>query len=251
MNMMIKRGGMNRALGILLGATGLMAVMAGCAGGDDESAEAPRPLPASEYQADSEKALDADAGVSLGAHKTDLDPKLKIIAQSKNYGSRTDPFALLAAEVKYEQSQSAERFIQSAGGFSNEWTPPEDKAPDVIEQQPYRRLAGVMVGTSVLAMIDMGDGKIEIIRPGQKVGEWTVVSIDLEKAVLTRKGSKKPHMIEVPLQKPLGGVLNPSGSGLTGGSAGSRSGYPGGYPPGLSGYPGGPMGPGGMYPGQD
>jgi hypothetical protein len=100
-----------------------------------------------------------------------------------------------------------------------------------------------MVGTSVLAMIDMGDGRIEIVRPGQEIGEWTVVSIDLEKAVLTRKGSKKPHTIEVPLQKPLGGLLNPGG-GNRGGN-GYRGGPMGGpMGPGM----GGPMGSPGMGP---
>lgn len=241
--MTITRRGINRALGLVLCSAGMAAAIVGCAGPDEEVGPAPTALKAAEYEADSKKPLTADAGVSQGPRNTALDPKLKILAMSANYGSRQDPFSLLPSERSFEQQQAAERFISSAGGYMVEWTPPEDKAPESIEQQPYRRLAGVMVGTSVLAMIDMGDGRIEIVRPGQEVGEWTVVSIDLEKAVLTRKGSKKPHTIEVPLQKPLGGLLNPSG-GNRGGN-GFRGGPMGGsMGPGM----GGPMGSPGMGP---
>jgi bifunctional DNA-binding transcriptional regulator/antitoxin component of YhaV-PrlF toxin-antitoxin module len=78
---------------------------------------------------------------------------------------------------------------------------PADEVAEVIEPQPFRRLAGIMVGDSVLAIIDMGDGNLQIVRPGQQIPgtEWTVASIDEEKAVLRRSGNKKPKEVVVPL----------------------------------------------------
>lgn len=237
-------------LGAVLLSAGFLALAAGCAGPEAEVGAAPTPLPVAKYKADAEKTPKADAGVNVGPRNTSLDPKLKVLAMAANYGFRPDPFALLPVERNYEDQQLAERLIAQAGGYMTEWTPPTEKEPEVIEQQPYRRLAGVMVGTSVLALIDMGDGKLEIVRPGQQIGEWTVESIDLEKATLTRKGNKKPHTIVVPVQKPLGGLLNPvntRGGGFRGGPFGGPVGGPmGGF---MGGPPaGGPFGGAGVGP---
>lgn len=247
---MIAKTRLEKHLGPVLFSAGLLALTAGCAGPEEEVGAAPTPLPVAKYKEDAQKAPQADAGVSVGPRSTALDPKLKVLAMAANYGSRPDPFALLPVEKQYEDQQTAERFLSLAGGYMTEWTPPQEAEPEVIEQQPYRRLAGVMVGTSVLALIDMGDGKIEIVRPGQTIGEWTVQSIDLEKAILTRKGNKKPHTIEVPVQKPLGGLLNPGGNrggGFRGGPFGGPTGGPmGGF---MGGPPmGGPMGGAGVGP---
>lgn len=150
---------------------------------------------------------------------------------------RNDPFALLAEERAFDIRQSSERFLNEAGGFSFDY---EEPAPtvdvEIQEPQPYRRLAGIIVGESVLALIDMGDGRLEIIRPGQRVpnSEWTVVSIDEDKAILRRTGNRLPRQIVVRLESPPAGLGGAPGGGIPGGGAPGR--------PGSA--PGGPMGPG-------
>jgi hypothetical protein len=66
----------------------------------------------------------------------------------------------------------------------------------VVEPQPYRRLSGIVVGDSVLALIVMGDGAgPQIIRPGLRIpnSPWRVISIDEEQAVLRRDGDVLPR----------------------------------------------------------
>jgi len=193
-------------------------------------------------------------GVGFGDAKLVADLKLR---NSGNHGQsfapRFDPFALLSEERGYELSQTSERFASESGGFSFDYVPPVETAPTVVvEPQPYRRLAGVIVGESVLALIDMGDGRLEIIRPGQRIpnSEWTVISIDEEKAVLRRSGNKLPRQVIVRLESPpynpgQGGGGAPAGGGLPGPAGGP----PGGAAPnrpgvGGAGGAGGPSGPG-------
>ena len=185
-------------------------------------------------------------GVGFGDGKLVADLKGR---NSGNHGQsfapRFDPFALLGEERSYELSQTSERFAQESGGFSFDYEPPVVVAPTVInEPQPYRRLAGVIVGESVLGLIDMGDGRLEIIRPGQRIpnSEWTVISIDEDKAVLRRSGNRLPRQITVRLESP---PYNPGqGGGGAGGPAGvGGAGAPGGGPAGVGGAGG--VGPGG------
>jgi hypothetical protein len=146
-----------------------------------------------------------DAGLPLGA-SNDMTRWSKLY-MARKYTPRTDPFALMPIEENYERRQQAERFLGEQGGFQSVLLdPPDDTdttvAPEV-EPQPHRRLAGILYGESVLAIIDMGDGRaLQIVRPGQKVpgSEWTVVSIDQEKAILHRGGRKLPHEVVVRLE---------------------------------------------------
>lgn len=152
----------------------------------------------------------------------------------QSFAPRNDPFALLAEERAFESKQSAERVLSESGGwrFDYEAPAPVDDV-EVLEPQPYRRLAGVIVGESVLALIDMGDGRLEIIRPGQRIpnSEWVVVSIDEDKAVLRRPGNRLPRQIVVRLESPPAGF----GAGATGGGGGAPA--PGGAPGGRGGGP--------------
>jgi hypothetical protein len=210
----------------------------GCGGADDDSVGVSgTKLDVNKFEKDSKLSPGADAGVEV-TREVGLDPQLKTLAARANFGSRIDPFALLAVEAKYDRTQAAERFVQQAGGFMLEWTPPEPPPPEVIEPQPYRRLAGVMVGESVVALIDMGDGRLLIVRPGQQIGntEWTVVSIDMEKAIIRRSGNKKPKEVVVPLQKPLSSSITGQSQGA--GSAGSSPTTGGGGPASVVGAPG-------------
>jgi hypothetical protein len=129
------------------------------------------------------------------------------------------------------------------GGFRLDFAPP--RATIMIptpEPQPYRRLAGVIVGDSVLALIDMGDGQLKLIRPGQDIDGWHVESIDSDKAILTRGGNRLPHQVVVRLESPLPGSIG--GRGGAGGGAGG-AGQPGGGGGGPAGAPPG-MSPGGI-----
>jgi hypothetical protein len=161
---------------------------------------------------------------------------------ASRYGAaRRDPFALKAPERSYEVEQNSARLLNDMGSWSVMYTPPAEKPPAaglIQDPQPYRRLSGIIVGDSINAILDSGDGSPVIIRPGMRVPntEWTVVSIDEEKAILRRTGNKVPRQITVRLESPPPGM----GGGNTGGAPGGPSGPPGG-PPG----PGNGMGPGG------
>ncbi|MBC8065998.1 MAG: hypothetical protein H7Y17_14285 [Chlorobia bacterium] len=167
--------------------------------------------------------------------------------RGQSFSPRNDPFALLGEERAFEVSQTSERFLTESG-FSFDYeppTPPDDR--EILEPQPYRRLAGVIVGESVLALIDMGDGRLEIIRPGQRIpnSEWTVVSIDEDKAILKRTGNRLPRQIVVRLESPpfnpgqggggAGGPAGPTGGPGGGRPGGGRPGAPGGFGPGDGG----------------
>jgi len=204
----------------------------GCGGGEEAPVTSSTP-PAIK---DPVLNLSADAGVEV---TQGTDPKtLDSLIASRSFGRRSDPFALKPGERGFERQQETLRLFGETGGFGVEYTPPVERDPaqeEVVEPQPYRRLAGVVVGDSVLAIIDMGDGSpAQIIRPGQQIpnSEWRVVSIDQDKAVLRRSGNRRPRQVVVRLESPPAGV---------GGGIGAPGGFPGG-----PGGPGGPSGPGGF-----
>ncbi|MEJ5169498.1 MAG: hypothetical protein WHU10_00780 [Fimbriimonadales bacterium] len=191
----------------------------------------------SKYQKLAEEKPNAPAGVPVEPN-TSTDNLKKLVA-SKVFPSRPDPFSLLPVEAKFDKDQAAARFLQT-GGFMTVWTPPAEEMEEIVavEPQPVRRLAGVVVSNgAVLILIDMGDGKgVQLARAGSKLGEWTVASIDTEKAILKRDPKKRPSEVLVPLASPL--ELGTPGGG--GGTPGGPTGRPGG---GMM-PPGGPMGPG-------
>jgi hypothetical protein len=142
---------------------------------------------------------------------------------TKKFPARNDPFQLHPIEQSYEVKQENMRVFASTGQFFPALVEdqPEVITVPVVQPQPYRRLAGVMVGETVVAIIDMGDGgPMRIIRPGERVEgtEWTVYSIDSEKAVLRRTGQALPREIIVrlespPLFRPTGGSGGAPGGG--------------------------------------
>jgi len=192
---------------------------------------------------------DVDAGWPIQKANAQLVADLKKMTAG-TYGQsflpRNDPWALLPEERSFERSQTSERVLSESGSWRFDYVaPPETGQVETVEPQPYRRLAGVIVGESVLALIDMGDGRpLEIIRPGQRIpnSEWTVVSIDEDQAILRRTGNKLPRQIVVRLQSPL---VQPGGggTGAPGGPPGQGAGAPGGQGgrPGV-GSGGGPSG---------
>lgn len=186
---------------------------------------------------------DAGLGVTPAADPAKL---TKLVATRDRAGSfgmaRSDPFALTTQEKYFETQQQTERFFGGGSGFGNYLTPKPDTDEQVVplEEQPYRRLSGIVVGDSVLAILEE-NGTSTIITPGMRIPNtpWTVVSIDQDKAVLRRSGKVRPTQIVVRLETPRDGA--PGAGGANGGGPGG--GYPGGPPGG--GYPGGPPGRGG------
>lgn len=161
------------------------------------------------------------------------------LTTGRAFSTRPDPFALLAKERAFEVQQTGERLYTEFGWHGVAFVPAQDVVIiPTVEPQPYRRLAGVIVADSIMALIDMGDGQLQLIRPGQVINGWTVVSIDGEKAVLRRGGNVLPHEVTVRLeQPPLGGG---SGSGNSpGNNGGNPPGRPNTPPPGQPGSPGG------------
>lgn len=222
----------------LLGIAALGAAMAGC-----QSAEEPTtttsPVPSKPVVIN----FTSPAGIPEAAPAVPADPKT--LTALKSFQKRPDPFALKSNERQFDTSETASRVFTETG-FTVQYQEPEPeviKQEDIPEPQPYRRLAGVVVGDSILALIDMGGGALEVIRPGQQIpnSEWRVISIDSEKAVLRRNGNRTPRQIVVRLESPppgMGGTIGQPGGGFPGGPGG-----PGGGP-GRPGGPGSAGGPG-------
>lgn len=221
-------------------------VAAGC-GGDDDST--PVPTTTAVAPPPPEFRPDVDAGVPVTPVN---DPALiSKLAASKLFISRSDPFALLSNERAFEVSQEAERLLASAGGWTVEYVPPPDptgaEEQEVMEPQPYRRLSGIIVGDTVMAIVEMEDGT-HIVRPGMRIPntEWRVISIDEEKAILRRGGNRRPTQVIVRLESPpagMGGAAAP-GRGNQGGAPGGNPFGGGGAPRGGRQMPGAPGGPG-------
>ena len=108
------------------------------------------------------------------------DPKLISSAvASRSFGTRADPFALLGPEHSFNQSQTSERVLVEIGGFATMYEPVPEVADqgEFVEPQPYRRLAGVLVGDTVSAIIVMEDGSTHLIKPGMRIpnSPWRVL----------------------------------------------------------------------------
>lgn len=193
-----------------------------------------------------------DAGVEVVRPQDPAGLKMKsVVAKRASAGAfgmaRPDPFALTTLERGFETKQEAERVLSVAGGFSTfvEQKPETDVALMPEEPQPYRRLSGVVVGDSVLAILEEQGKAPIIITPGMTLPgtRWKVVSIDQDKAVLRRPGNVRPTQVIVRLETPRYGT-GETGGGFPGGGSGfpGGPGRPGG--PGGAGFPGGPGGPG-------
>lgn len=181
----------------------------------------------------------ADAGVPVA--RGDVDWKAE--GEKIGAGVRPDPFALRTFERSNERSQLAANLLANSSWYGLEYEEKE-RTDDVnltpLEAQPDRRLAGVLVGDTVTALIDMGDGSgIIAVRPGQIIEpakEWQVYSIDEEKAILRRTNKRvRPEFVVVRLGPNLTGGApgDGGGGGNLGGGDDERSG--GGAPRGRGG----------------
>ncbi len=215
---------MKKTLATSLVALGLLA--AGC--GPQEEALQPsgvRPIRVENPKFAAEAGIDAQVNPEPSA-------TLQAIGKARPFGSRPNAFAMLPAEVAFDRSQRAERLVADVGGFSLLYEEPlesEVDAAPVIEPVPAWRLSGVVIRDGVIAILDMGDKTLDI-RPGQRIPdtEWTVVSIDTERAVLRRSGTKLPRQITIPLQGTLPGQGGGGNAPAQGGGAPAGGGEQGG-----------------------
>jgi len=137
---------------------------------------------------------------------------------------RKDPFALLPEEVEAMQADAFQQapFVLVASPPP----PPKVDLPEPYEPQPKRRIAGIILGQTVSAILEQEGELPQIVYPGDRVGEFQVAAITLEGVVL-RRSKGNPREVRVPYEPP--GVS--AAGGATGGPGG-------GGPPGAPGLPG-------------
>lgn len=176
-------------------------------------------------------------------------PDIFAIAKAMSFGARSNPFALLGGEVSFDRMQTAARIIDETGGFRSDYDPQPDVQEDAVKEQvevPNWRLAGVIVGDAVVALLDTGSRVVEI-RPGSPVPEteWVCIAVDTETAVLRHRRDVQPKEVTIFLAAQLFGAPGVGGQGGVGGGLGDAAGGaggPGGPPGGPGGPPGGPGG---------
>lgn len=217
---------LSSALAVLAG----IAVLAGCG---PDPVKSMTSAPSGSAPAQAPFVPKADAGI----RREPADPAALIAEANKMpVVVRDDPFALRGEEIAFDRSQLAASFVEGAGWYTyiaDERV--ERQETFQVEEQPARRLAGILVGETITALIDMGDGQpLQTIRPGQEIRSgnttWIVQSIDEEKAILRRKeGNIRPKYVVVRLEDSAtmsnptptgGGSTNPRGGGGGNGGGG-------------------------------
>lgn len=194
-----------------------LALLAGCDVGD-KTPELTR-TPPKNYP---EVKFAAEAGIGATVNADPANSAMQL-AKNKSFGVRYDSFALLPSERTFDRSQTSARLVNEGGGFITAFELPDEAPaePVVVETLPNWRLSGIIVSDGVAALLDKGNEVIDI-RPGQKIAgtDWTVVSIDEERAVLRRNNGKLPKTFVVPLQSAGAGSATGGGDGGTGGGGG-------------------------------
>lgn len=205
-------------------------VLAGCTGPSEESHLVPKGAKPVKPHVPA-----AEAGTLVPPS----DPKLYEQAKAYAVAARANPFSLRGEEVAYDRMQLAASLTETNSWYPNVAEPKVDNKQPTFQtvEEPERRLAGVLIGESISALIDMNDGKgLQVIRPGSQLAgtsgqpEWVVVSIDEEKAILKRINPNiHPQTVVVRLQTDLpNGGSGGGGGGQQGGGGGGRRGNPGG-----------------------
>jgi hypothetical protein len=153
-------------------------------------------------------------------------------ATRPQFTPRRDPFAPLPEEVAAMQADAfdpARYFV-----LASPPKPPRVELPEPFEPQPRRRVAGIIIGTTVSAILEQEGELPRIVYPGDMVGEFRVAAIT-ETGLVLRRSKGNPREVRVPYEPP-GNV----GSGGGGGGAGF------GAPRGGPGAPPGAPGAGGL-----
>ena len=141
-------------------------------------------------------------------------------ATRPSFTPRRDPFAPLPEEVEAMQADAfdpARYFV-----LASPPKPPKVELPEPYEPQPRRRVAGIIIGSTVSAILEQEGELPRIVYPGDMVGEFRVVAIT-ENGLVLRRSKGNPREVRVPYEPP-GNV----GSGArTGGGGFGAPGAPG------------------------
>jgi hypothetical protein len=140
---------------------------------------------------------------------------------------RRDPFAPLPEEVEAMQADAfdpARYFV-----LASPPKPPKVELPEPFEPQPRRRVAGIIIGTTVSAILEQEGELPRIVYPGDMVGEFRVAAIT-ETGIILRRSKGNPREVRVPYEPP----------GNVGGGTGGGAGFGGPRGGGLGAPPGAP-----------
>ncbi|GIV20014.1 MAG: hypothetical protein KatS3mg023_1765 [Armatimonadota bacterium] len=115
------------------------------------------------------------------------------------------------------------------------YKPQGEEEEDVLPPQPYRRVAGIMWGQSVAAIIETQGDLPRVVKPGDTLDGMRVARIEPNQVVLSTLG-KKPQEITVKLGAPITPVQRAfPGVGGMPSVPGGVPGVPGGGAPGGAG----------------
>lgn len=156
------------------------------------------------------------------------------------FSPRRDPFAPLPEEVEAMQADAfdpARYFV-----LASPPKPPQVELPEPFEPQPRRRVAGIIIGTTVSAILEQEGELPRIVYPGDMVGEFRIVAIT-ENGLILRRSKGNPREVRVPYEPPgnVGGGGFGAGRG-GGGGLGAPPGAPSAPGAGGLGAPGGGRG---------
>ena len=154
---------------------------------------------------------------------------------------RRDPFAPLPEEVEAMQADAfdpARYFV-----LASPPKPPKVELPEPFEPQPRRRVAGIIIGTTVSAILEQEGELPRIVYPGDMVGEFRVAAIT-ETGLILRRSKGNPREVRVPYEPPgnVGGGGIGGGAGVGGPRGGALGAPPGAPGAGGLGTPGGGRG---------
>ncbi len=137
------------------------------------------------------------------------------------FNPRRDPFAPLPEELEAMQTEAfqPERYFVLASPPK----PPRVELPEPFEPQPRRRVAGIIIGTTVSAILEQEGELPRIVYPGDMVGEFRIAAIT-ESGLVLRRPRGNPREVRVPYEPPGGGsVTGGGGSGRGPGGFGAPS----------------------------
>jgi len=197
-------------------------------GSGDNTASQPPPTPP-----DFDRSGGAPAPPSPGGGFTPPPPTMTATAPQPSaarppFTPRRDPFAPLPEEVEAMQADAfdpARYFV-----LASPPKPPKVELPEPFEPQPRRRVAGIIIGTTVSAILEQEGELPRIVYPGDMVGEFRVAAIT-ETGLILRRSKGNPREVRVPYEPP--GNVGGGGGGGGAGFGGPRGGP--GAPPGAPG----------------
>jgi translation initiation factor IF-2 len=197
-------------------------------GGGDNTASQPPPAPP-----DFDRSGGAPAPPSPGGGFTPPPPTMTATvpqpqAARPQFTPRRDPFAPLPEEVEAMQADAfdpARYFV-----LASPPKPPKVELPEPFEPQPRRRVAGIIIGATVSAILEQEGELPRIVYPGDMVGEFRVAAIT-ETGLILRRSKGNPREVRVPYEPP--GNVGGGGGGGGAGFGGPRGGP--GAPPGAPG----------------